>query len=568
MDAEECVFIIKSTRLKRAEIRRRHYVVLRCHPGPFLRGRRLNPQAIVIGSGFGGAVVACRLAQQGYRVTVLERGRQWDAKSLPRQPADAWIWDEKCPEKLNGWFDVRFFPRMAVVQGAGVGGGSLVYANVSVTPRPETFAHWDGFPDWPVTFQELKDHFETVGRVMGVRQLPDSQWTPRTRLMQEAATKLNVPGKFQPLELAINFDDDMQLDVSRPPGREVSRTTLNSHGAEQGSCYHCGNCDIGCDVDARNTLEKNYLHLARQNQAVIEPLCRVTHVEANRDGGYTVHFERLRKDGRVRDSLTSSIVVLAAGSLGSTELLLRSRDEYRTLPNASSRLGRNWSSNGDFLTPAFYSEKHFPSIGPTITSAIDFHDRLGTGKPSYWIQDGGFPDLLNNLIGRLEDRKWRDLQSWGLLTALKMLTSAQPSKHVMPWFAQGIDGGDGVLSLRRPWHFFGKHELGLSWNPARSEAVIDEILQRHIELSHVTNGDPLPPTAWTAFRSLITPHPLGGCAMADSIQTGVVDRFGQVFNYPGLYVADGALFPRALGVNPSRTIAALAEHIAAAILRK
>ena len=402
---------------------------------------------------------------------------------------------------------------------------------------------------------------------MNVQKLPLSQWTPRTRLMQEAATKTGNASRFQPLELAVNFDPTLTLDPSNPPGQEQSHTAPNQHGAMQGTCYHCGNCDIGCDVDARNTLEKNYLFLARQNGADVRPLHLVTHLEAVPQGGYTVHFDRLGNGSRINDRLTSPVVVLAAGSLGSTELLLRSRDDYRTLPNVSAMLGEKWSSNGDFLTPAFYPADQFPSVGPTITSAIDFHDRMGSDRPSYWIQDGGFPDILKNSVNLLENRKWLGLGSWAVLPALQLLFSA-PGKHVMPWFAQGIDGGNGVLKVRRPWYFFGRRRLTLDWNPARSEAVFEAILEQQVAFSKATGGLPWSSPAWALSRSLITPHPLGGCAMADTIQAGVVDRFGQVFNYPGLYVADGAIFPRALGVNPSRTIAALAEHIAAAISEK
>ncbi len=139
---------------------------------------------VVIGSGFGGAITAGRLASKGYRVLVLERGRRWTPKTFPRRPDDAWLWDHRKPEKCNGWFDFRVFPNMSVVQGAGVGGGSLVYANISVNAKRDTFDK-----GWPaeITYDELAPHYDAVGAMMNVQKVPANQWPERTRLMQEAA---------------------------------------------------------------------------------------------------------------------------------------------------------------------------------------------------------------------------------------------------------------------------------------------------------------------------------------------------------------------------------------------
>ena len=169
--------------------------------------------AIVIGSGFGGAVTACRLAEAGYRVLVLERGRRWAAADFPREPGDAWRWDDGHPERENGWIDFRIFRSMAVAQGAAVGGGSLIYANISIEATPDTFE-----AGWPpeITYQELAPHYAAVGRMMNVQPVPRGQWPARTSLMHEAATATGQADRFRPLDLAVNFDPGWDPSRRRP----------------------------------------------------------------------------------------------------------------------------------------------------------------------------------------------------------------------------------------------------------------------------------------------------------------------------------------------------------------
>ncbi len=224
---------------------------------------------IVIGSGFGGAVTACRLSEKGGRVLVLERGRRWEPKDYPRDTGDAWIWDQKEPHKQNGWIDLRFFDDMIVAQGAGVGGGSLIYANVFVRPKPEIFNQ-----GWPpeITYEELAPHYETAGKMLGAQEIPDSQLTERFKLMREAADAIGHGDRFTKLPIAVTFDPDWNYDLEDPFSEEHSKTFTNAHGVEQGTCIHLGNCDIGCDVRAKNTLDLNYLAIAEKNGAEIRPL--------------------------------------------------------------------------------------------------------------------------------------------------------------------------------------------------------------------------------------------------------------------------------------------------------
>jgi cholesterol oxidase len=517
----------------------------------------MDCDTIVIGSGFGGAVTACRLAEGGDRVIVLERGRRWDKSTYPRAPGDAWQWSHDDPARCNGWLDLRLFPHMAVAQGAAVGGGSLIYANISAVPRRDIFdAGWPPEITWP----ELEPHYKTVGDFMNVRPVPDGQWPLRMQLMKEGADKIGAGERFQKLELAVSFDPGWNYELPDAIDRKHSKRFVNAQGVEQGTCVHLGNCDIGCEVDAKNTLDRNYLAWAERNGADVRPLHLVASIEPI-EGGYRVHYDALGGGERRPGNATARRVVVAAGSLNSTELLLRCRDVLRTLPRLSAFLGRNWSSNGDFLTPAIYGGRQLnPSHGPTITSAINFLDRSESGQ-SFWIQDGGFPNLVANWI-RAGESAHPHVKMF-LRTIRDALDSHGPLENVMPWFAQGVDAADGRLRLRRRWWLFGPWRLTLDWQIERSRAVIAAIIAMHKRLSAATGGHPVVPPSWTLSNYLITPHPLGGCNMGTTPDNGVVDHKGEVFGYRNLFVIDGAIVPEAVGVNPSRTIAALAERAAA-----
>jgi cholesterol oxidase len=511
---------------------------------------------VIIGSGFGGSVTACRLAAAGAKVVVLERGRRWSPATFPRKPEDPWLWDDQHPERRHGWFDFRVFPNMSVVQGAGVGGGSLVYANISIEALPDTFTS-----GWPpeITFSELKPHYDTVGRMLGVKRVPANQIPERTKLLREGAEKAGYGNRFRQLELAVTFDEAWPADAPDRYDTRHSKKRVNEHGIEQGTCVHLGNCDIGCDVNARNTLDLNYLASAEKNGADVRPLHIARQISPSPDG-YEVRFEKIVGNALQPGTIKARRVVVAAGSLGSTDLLLKSR-AAGTLPNLSPRLGLAWSSNGDFLTPAIHPMRDqavMPTRGPTITAAIDLLDGEYQGK-AIFIEDGGLPDLGRMFLDKLATEPHTDPRAQRLAaTLLPLLAGGGLLQNIMPWFAQARDAADGRLRLENG-------RLTLDWDVTASEETISAVASMHQKLAVLTAGIPLTPLPWTIGRDLITPHPLGGCNMGTSAANGVVDHAGQVFNYPGLFVADGAVVPKAIGLNPSRTIAALAEHIAAGI---
>jgi cholesterol oxidase len=234
----------------------------------------------------------------------------------------------------------------------------------------------------------------------------------------------------------------------------------------------------------------------------------------------------------------------------------------KTLPKLSAFLGRNWSSNGDFLTPAlhpFHDPAVNPTRGPTITAAIDFLGGDADGN-EFFIEDGGFPDLARALLDRLAGRVGGTATERALYESAGLLTRFGPIHQVMPWFAQGRDAANGALTIR-------DGKLFLQWDVQQSEKTMEAIVRTHEQLARATGGVPLVPLTWTLQRDLITPHPLGGANMGKSSADGVVDHRGEVFGYPNLFVADGAIVPEAIGLNPSKTIAALAERIAALIVQ-
>src|SRR5262245_11811084 len=212
---------------------------------------------IIVGSGFGGAVTACRLAQAGARVLVLERGRRWTKDQYPRKPSDPWIFSHRAPHKLNGWIDLRLFKGMGILLGVGVGGGSLCYSSVVMEADPERFQA----AAWPpeINYAALKPYYDKVREMLAVREIPLGQRTHRYQLLEKAADKLGYRDRFGSVPLAVTFDPNYNYELSDPLDARHSKPFVNDHGEAQGTCIHLGNCDIGCDVRAKNTLDLNYI---------------------------------------------------------------------------------------------------------------------------------------------------------------------------------------------------------------------------------------------------------------------------------------------------------------------
>jgi cholesterol oxidase len=526
------------------------------------RGEHLDRdrfQALVIGSGFGGAVAACRLAQAGVDVAVVERGRRWPPGSFPRDLSrlDAgWLW--LCN---HGLYDARPLNDILAVQAAGYGGGSLVYANVAMRPPQEVF---DRFWPQPYSRAALEPYYDLVAHMLDVRPVPadprTGQLPPKTRLMAKAARQLGHSGGFFHPNLAIRFEGDGP----------------NRFGVAQQACTFSGECDIGCNEGAKNTLDLNYLALAEQHGAAVGTLTEAVRI-ARAGDGYRVRLREYGHPGAAREGVerdvTASYVFVCAGALGTTELLLRSRDQYRTLPDLPAALGHGYSGNGDFLSFGDrLAEPAEPSNGPTITTAALLH--TGTEAEEQWfvLEEGGYSEHLAKLVRSLHVARLPayaarlvGASTRRVLGAARELGSAldDGGARAAVLLAMGGDRADGRIELRGP-----RHRLHVTWDVTRNDPLYEAERAVSGQVIRALGGRPFGTPTWRLFRQPVTVHNLGGARMGTDPETGVVDTDGQVFGHPGLYVLDGAALPGATGANPSSTIAAVAERCVEVAVRR
>lgn len=513
--------------------------------------------AVVIGSGFGGAVVASRLAQAGRSVCVLEQGRRWPPATYPRtfgQSASA-VWDGR---RRLGFLEYRVFSRIDVIQGVGVGGGSLHYFNVQLRAPAEIFDR----PEWPAPLSRavLDPYYERAEAMMTPGPLvpPAGETMPeRTEAFLRGASGAG----FQPALVPIA--------VHTGPAREHPVSGL----AQQPCTYDAG-CLLGCRSGAKNSLDMTYLPAGERAGMVIRPLHAVERIEPARDGrGYVVVARVLDEvNGATvagEERLEATSVVVAAGTLGSTELLLRARDHNRSLPGLSPALGRRFSGNGDMLfggTKNVDVDVH-PSRGPSITAGA-FVNRAGSSN-LVQIQDLGYPSALMSLFDATLPTRPR-LKALGRAVGSYVgaarggdqfrsveLFGGSPVPRFLPFLGMGTDAADGRFRLDH------NGALRLDWDPQASMAMFAEMEDGMRAISAALGGQYFRSALWRRpLRRLLTAHPLGGCVMSDSPATGVVDHHGEVFGHPGLFVVDGSAIPGPLAVNPSLTIAAVAERCA------
>jgi cholesterol oxidase len=516
-----------------------------------------NYNAIVIGTGFGGSVAACRLAQAGLKVCVLERGRRYDINPFPRDwnnPANGWLW-----ETGQGLFDVKPFQQMTVVQSAGLGGGSLIYANVHLRAPEAVFER-----GWPVAYSRgaLDPYYDLVAYMLDIKPITKSSrgLPTKTKFMKEVADKLHRLDQFCYPNIAVDFGPDA--------------IHQNKFQAGQRGCNYCGECDIGCNIHAKNTLDFNYLKVARDCGADISTQCQVTRIEPSAGGSYKVSFQDHTLGGRLRDA-EANYVFVCAGAVNSTELILRCRDEFGTLRNVSPRLGHGYSGNGDLLAFAFNTAKPFkPSEGPTITTGI-VYDRKDSGADNWFIfEEGGHPKEIGGLL-QLLNPKGTVLGDASLLMMSEMLSLlrsrasasvgiANPAADSAAVFlAMGRDLANGVIRLHPI-----TRGLDIQWDVSSNLPLYVAETRLANDVAIAMGGDLGSNPLWRLLHIPISVHNLGGCLMADSRDGGVTDPNGEVYGYPGLFVLDGAILPVATGVNPSHTIAAVAERNMEAFIQR
>jgi cholesterol oxidase len=490
----------------------------------------VNHDVVVVGSGFAGAVTAARLAEGGMRVLVLERGvwrgppghddpRQ-ERRAFPRGPIGllrdlrnvrftAFGNSRELVLNRRGLFELHRFGDLSALTVSGVGGGSLVYL-LLVAPEDDFF---DAYPE-EITGAEMARHFERARSVLRPRPLP--QLPEKNVVFERIAAEAGF-GEVRRAELGVVFGE-------RPDRPERVR---NAAGVEQETCSYLGECVLGCPRRAKTTMDLTYIPLALRHGAELRVLAEVTSLE-RRDGGYRVVYKdhAAHRQGQA----VAPRVVLAAGALNTLRLLFLARDRHRTLPEISPALGRGFSPNGDAFAMAWRTRRlsrsdHGPNGGGYVIR------RDHEGRLRYVLLEGGV--ALGS--ARLPQALRRRLASSAFINTI------------------GRDDAGGELELRGG---------GLGLRKGLDRALFDEM---HADLRRMGQQYGAAKTL-LGDRGVMTAHPMGGAAIADTPAGGVVDHRGEVFGCPGLYVADGAAYPAPPGVPPSLTIAAMAERQAELLL--
>jgi cholesterol oxidase len=575
--------------------------------------------AVIIGSGFGGSVMAYRLAEAGLKVCLLERGKAFPPFSFPRAPHKVRdnFWDPS--DGLYGMYNVWSFKGSGALVSSGLGGGSLIYANIIIRKDAKWFD--DPAEGWPVTRAELEPHYDRVDDMMNTQKYPlDYQGfpkPPKTLAMKEAAAELKAKCKdskdtieWIPLNLAVSFKQrhaggpNAPHDSNNPPvtGEPIEeRWGTNYHGKTRYTCVNCGECDFGCNTGSKNTLDYTYITAAKHQGADIRTLCEVKSFAPNSAGnGYEIHYTKHEPDSwrepRDRDSsytvpftshkITARRLIVSAGAYGSPFLLLKNRDSFPNL-KANPNLGKRFGLNGDMLSFLVKSQEKKkdgrcgprildPSFGPVITSAIRVGDELdgkGDKGRGFYVEDGGNPYLLSwgaelagisGFLARAAHLGKRYLQYYLGFNhdadldkeIAAVLGDCAVSKGSLPILTMGRDYADGKLTLDKDGL------LQCDWDIKKSQDYYNRVLRIGRGIARAIHAEYMENPLYEYFKQVMTAHPLGGCPMGHDKQVGVVDSYGEVFGHPGLYVLDGSIMPGPVGPNPSMTIAAVSDRAA------
>ncbi len=505
----------------------------------------------VVGSGFGGATSALRLAEKGHRVVVLEQGRRQSRADLLAARTDPRAYLHQPELGLSrGFFWQRVFRDVAIIGASGVGGGSIVWAAVLLEPGERFFADpaWAHLSDdWRV---ELAPHYAEAARMLGRTTCPTHG--PMDDHLEAAATAMGAHETFGPTPVAIYFGTR---------GRTVPDPFFGGAGPDRTGCRLCGGCLVGCPYGSKNTLEQNYLFLAERQGAEIRPEHRVEGLKPLPGGGYELALTG-------RPPLRARTVVLAAGVLGTLELLFRCRDELGTLPNVSATLGAVVRTNSEAVTAILDRDPDVDlSVGPTISSHFhpDAHTHITQNRyMGGWHMRFQLGPLVDGdaaarraltTIGRIARHPVRHARVVGARNFERRLTALT----VM----QDHDNQVGFRFGRspvRPWRRVLRSE---TVEGPRAPSYLPVANRAAREFAASSGGRPLNLLVESVGGLSMTAHILGGAAMGTSEADGVIDVDHQVFGHPGLYVVDGSAIPANVGVNPSLTITALAERFAA-----
>lgn len=510
---------------------------------------------IVVGSGFGGSVAALRLAEKGYSVLVIEQGRRFNSQNLPKTTWDFknWLW-----EPLLGWrgfFALRFFRHAVVLHGNAVGGGSITYANTLLVPPEKVWqqGEWAGLYDWQ---KAMPDHFATAKKMLGVTT--NKIFGPADYKLKEMSKLIGAEKSFYPTEVGVFFGHENEA-----PGKEYADPYFAGRGPSRKSCIACGGCMVGCRHGAKNTLDLNYLYLAEKLGAEILPETKVVDIKPlSSEGadGYGV----VTNTGKV---FKTRAVVIAGSSLGTQELLFKLKD-CGSLPQLSAQLGKTVRTNAESLIGVrFPHTTEDLSQGIAIGSGIYIDEHTHIEAVRYPAGSNAMALLTTVLTHGRAD--WTRILTW-LFTLLreliknpiKILRALSPkdwAKECVIFLCMQTVDSTLTMKWKRPWYW-----------PFRKKLVsFGKAIPTFIPAANsfaAKSAQALGGVAATSITEIflnvpMTAHCLGGVPMGTGPQNGVVDFKGQVFNYQNLIVCDGSIISSNLGVNPSLTITALAEHV-------
>jgi cholesterol oxidase len=514
---------------------------------------------LIVGSGFGGSVSALRLVEKGYDVLMLEKGSELKAEDFPETNWNIkrWLWAPIFG--FRGLFQMRPFSHVQVLAGAGVGGGSLTYANTLPIPRAGFFNSpaWAGLANWE---SELAPHYQTVRRMLGAA--PTDFLAPSDALLKRVAEQRGTPEAFEKPHVAVFMGE---------PGKTVPDPYFGGAGPARTGCVRCGSCMTGCRHGAKNTLDKNYLYFARKQGLKLQPDTEVVHVSPLPEGsGYRVealfgksYFRRERIVFEAKN------VIFSGGALGTNSLLLRLKSDKSALPELSEQVGRRVRTNSESLicvTVPGSKDDHAKGIAINSLLQTDEHSHLEMVR--YGTGSGFFRTLVTA-------PHVRGGNAFLIILRMIVATLSHPILCLRALFTRDWARNTMILLYMRSTEStlrFVRNKLGMMNTELeqgeRPSASMPEATELAHQIAQMTGG-----IARTMFAEQIlnvptTAHILGGSCMGASAAEGVIDARHRVFGYEGLYVIDGSAVSANVGVNPSLTISALAERAMTFIPKK
>ncbi|WP_247535928.1 GMC family oxidoreductase [Ralstonia pseudosolanacearum] len=515
---------------------------------------------IVIGSGFGGSVSACRLTEKGYSVGVMEMGKRWEAKDFPKSNWDARRWMWLPGMKMHGFYNMRLFRHVMVLSGKAVGGGSITYANALLVPPDQVWdeGSWADLQDWK---NIMPRYYAMAERMLGVTE---------NKLLGEADLRLKKMAELH--GVANTFHSGRVATFFAPNGEPGGKTYpdpyFDGDGPERGTCVGCGGCMVGCKHNAKNTLDKNYLYFAEKRGAQVFAETKVVDVRplnGKEDGseGYEIFTERSTAwFNRQQRSFRCRGLVFAASSLGTMELLFRLK-QRGSLPRISNDLGKRVRTNAESLVGVrFPAKDKSMSHGVAGGAGVYIDERTHIGAVRYPEGSDATGLMMTLLCGGRAG--WSRIFAW-LWTLVKHPVQAIRVHNPIGFARQTVlfvvmQTVDAFINMqfKRRWYWPFAKQLCTSGNPIPT--FIPEANAFVEKGAKALGGIPTAFLTEILFNIPTTAHCMGGCAMANSPERGVMDAQNRVFGYQNMLICDGSMLSANLGVNPSLTITALTEH--------